>query len=186
MKKNQLLTVLMLLGSVHAMFASTAALSKYSVPVTNRSNAYAKVVINYNDKNNNSDNTGVMAPGEESSITVEKGKIIKNVMVYYYTGKKGNTKLDKANMTILAPAAWPTSLDVYGDGNTEAGALVGEAPLESKANFEATTLTAEEYPSRFLAYWKSPATAASETAGSLQPVSMYTLSTDGKLTTVKF
>ncbi len=182
MKKFQLLTAFALLGSIQMMVASTATAAKISIPVTNKSNAFAKIVINFNDNNNNSSNSGVIAPGLTGTISVDKGKTIKNVMVFYYTGKEGNTALEKTIITVTSPTEWPVSLYVYGDGKTTAGSLVGTLALESKGEFAATTLTANSL-SRFLAYWTGSATAADEITGK-QPVAMYTLSTDGLFTTL--
>jgi len=179
MKKNQLLTAFALLGFAQTMVASTPTTAAGSISVTNKSNTYISVTINYDDKNNNKTSSAILAPGAAAgTIKIDSGKTIKNVVVNYYTGQKGNTALDKASIIIAAPANWPTSLFVYGDANTAAGVLTSGAT----GAYPTTTLPANSL-SRFVAYWTGSATAKDEVAGK-QPVDMYTLSTDGLFTTL--
>jgi hypothetical protein len=192
MKKLQILTLAMLLGSVYEMYAapsgvklnkSTAALPNISI--VNKSNMSISVAVNVSrsgDGNGNVDRaSNVIEPGASNSInSFVEGDEVKTLTVTYYKAG-GKNALDSKNIEISGedllkgPAnnkqgIMAQTIYVYGDSSADAGALSKDAKL----------------PSRFIAYWMDKATAGTETASAKQPVTMYCLSIDGKFTTMPF
>ena len=198
MKKLQMLTLAMLLGSVQMMAApdavklnkATAALPNISI--MNKSNMPISVAVNVSrsGSNGNTDRkSNVLKTGESFPInSFAEGDEVKTLTVTYYN-PDGTKALDAKSIVISgetllsgpannAQGILAKAIYVYGDSAALAGAL-------STVPATATT-SALTYPSRYIAYWMGSASAASETAGSLQPVTMYGLSIDGKFTTVAF